>query len=225
MSGRMRRIAERLYPPPLFLNTGSRLEVFLARWAKPARVVEVGAGNRRYRPDVVNLDMKPDPAVDLVCSAERLALRSDSIDAVFSTAVLEHVENDQDMVKEIHRIVRPDGEVYVEIPFLSRYHECPADYRRLTLPGLRHLFGSFEEVESGVCVGPASALAEMTQEFLASFTDHATAKKTIRFVAGWLLQPVKLLDLVLARKKTAHLSAYGVYFWGRKKREESRKSC
>jgi 2-polyprenyl-3-methyl-5-hydroxy-6-metoxy-1,4-benzoquinol methylase len=57
----------------------------------------------------------------LVCDACHTQLPDGSIDFLVSTQVIEHVESDADMVREIDRILSPKGTVYLSTVFKKRY--------------------------------------------------------------------------------------------------------
>lgn len=48
-------------------------------------------------------------------------IKDNAIDFLVSTHLLEHVPNDEDMIKEIHRVLKKDGIVYLTTVFKKRY--------------------------------------------------------------------------------------------------------
>jgi SAM-dependent methyltransferase len=56
---------------------------------------------------------RPAPGVDLVSAPEQLAIAPDSIDAVFLPHTLETAEDPHDVLREVDRILRPDGHLVV----------------------------------------------------------------------------------------------------------------
>jgi len=60
-------------------------------------------------------------------------------DGVICNAVLEHVANPVEVVREIHRVLRPGGHLYLCVPFLQPEHLDPTDFQRYTKDGLRKL--------------------------------------------------------------------------------------
>ena len=67
--------------------------------------------------------------------------------------------------------------MYAEIPFLQGYHADPHDYQRYTRSGIVELFGDFDLLETGVCVGPASALGWMLTDLAGLLVPTQLAKK------------------------------------------------
>lgn len=73
---------------------------------------------------------------------------SDDADLVVCEQVLEHVRQPHLAVRNLARLVHPDGLVLVSTPFLVRLHEHPEDHWRFTPSGLRLLLqGGGLEVE------------------------------------------------------------------------------
>lgn len=63
-----------------------------------------------------------------------------SFDSIVCIAVLEHVENPEEVVPEFFRVTKPGGHVIVSVPFLQPEHKVPTDYQRYTSDGLKRLF-------------------------------------------------------------------------------------
>ncbi len=71
--------------------------------------VEVSAERARRAKSKLGADIE----LVRVCPMGPLPLRSHSVDVVVSSAVVEHVVDPKDFVREISRIVRPDGHVVI----------------------------------------------------------------------------------------------------------------
>jgi len=214
---RQNRFLRWLANPPLVYSPGrkARIRRFLGGLAA-GPVLNVGAQREVVGPQVINVDIALLPGVGVVGDAHRLPVRSRSLAGVICTGVLEHVRDDRQVVAEFLRCLKPGGGLYVEAPFLQGYHPDPTDYRRFTGAGLRLLLSDFEEVESGVTHGPASAWVWVTSELLASPFGPYLFQVAVRSLAGWLLSPIRFLDALLVGRPHAHRSASGFYFLGRK---------
>ncbi|MBR9682920.1 class I SAM-dependent methyltransferase [Candidatus Woesearchaeota archaeon] len=71
--------------------------------------------------------------------AHNLPFKNNSFDAVFCNTVLEHVKEPNQIIKEIKRVLKPQGKLLISIPFLQEIHSDPDDYQRYTPEGLRNL--------------------------------------------------------------------------------------
>ena len=129
-----------------------------------ARVADVGAGGAPYRElfghveyltiDWANSVHGGGGAFDIVAPAHDIPEPDAAFDVVLLTQVLEHVPNPGDVLRELHRILRPGGSLYVSVPFAWEMHELPYDFFRYTKPSLERLLG--EAGFDGVEVAPRS---------------------------------------------------------------------
>ena len=99
-------------------------------------VLNIGSGNSPRQDGVLNVDMMDYENVDIVCDIHRLPFKDNSIDAVMSVAVLEHVREPALVLKEVKRVLKPGGRIFSAIPFMQPFHASPHDYQRYTLPGI-----------------------------------------------------------------------------------------
>ncbi len=204
------------YPAPRWNRCVRKL---LHRLGPEATVLDLGAGTHRRAPNVITLDIQPTPTVDVIADGHVLPFPDATFDAVISEAVLEHVQRPEQVVSEIHRVLKPGGHICVAVPFLQGYHASPHDYQRWTVSGIVTLCGAFSEVESGPCAGPTTALHWIFREYiglLCSFGSLLLAK-AVSLLVGWLTFPLLLLDIPLSFHKDVHILASAVYFVGKKR--------
>ncbi len=114
-----------------------------------ARILDAGAGDCLYRPlfdqaHYVGLDYakgfeKVDFShLDCVGGLLHLPFRDGSFDAVLSVNVLEHVPEPSLVMREMSRVLRPGGVLYLMVPQSVRVHYAPYDFYRYTEHGLRY---------------------------------------------------------------------------------------
>jgi len=129
--------------------------------AKEKEVLDIGGGfkfqkslskykdlfkNSNYR----TLDVEKDYNPDIIGDICNIPLENESIDAIICKAVLEHVAEPQQAVKEIYRILKKEGKCLVYVPFLYPYHAHEGvykDYYRYTKDGIKYLFRNFKLIE------------------------------------------------------------------------------
>lgn len=85
-------------------------------------------------------DYNPD-IVDDICNSK---IKSNSYDAVYCDAILEHVQDYNSAFNHMHRILKPDGELFVFVPFFWCFHDR-ADYHRFTVSELNRLLSVFSK--------------------------------------------------------------------------------
>jgi len=216
------RVAPRLRPTLVYKSRRARTEVdrFVASLPASGTILNIGSGESSYGPNVVNMDIGPFPNVDFVGVAERLPVADGSCDGAILMAVLEHVRDAEKTLTEARRILKPDGLLFVDVPFMQGFHASPHDYRRYTEPGLREAVErlGFEVEASGVAVGPASAATWVGAEFLALLLSGRSGRfyRLLRPVTGWLMSPVKLADAWLDQHPLAYTIASAVWVRARR---------
>jgi SAM-dependent methyltransferase len=166
--------------------------------------------------EFVETDIDYGPRTQIVCDAHQLPFETASMDGVIVQAVLEHVLDPQMCVAEIHRVLKPDGLVYAETPFLYRRHGGPFDFTRFTFLGHRRLFRRFTEVASGVAVGPAVGLALSYTGFLLSLSTNRLVRAGLRVFGRLTSFWLKYLDPWLVSRDAALDAAAGLFFLGRR---------
>lgn len=218
----LKGLASRAGPPsPARHNRlfAARVDRFLQPRRLPASslILNLGSGSTSFGSHVVNLDIQPSSSVDVIADAHSLPFCEGSFQAVFCQAVLEHVRRPGLVAAEIRRVLRPGGEVLVDVPFTYPYHD-QIDFQRFTLDGLKQLFQDFEEPETGISVGPATALIEQARFLLAAMLafDSKVAFHGWALVFGWLLFPLRYLNLLLESNRFAWRCATGYYLIARK---------
>lgn len=204
--------------PHLTWQSDPQVESVLNRVKPGARILDLGAGGRRISPNTICVDFVPLPGTNLVADVHRLPVADSSVDLVFATGLLEHVDDDRAVVQEIVRILRPGGLVHIEVPFLVQYHQDPIDCRRLTLEGLERDLRrvGMEPVKSGSHIGPTVTMITLGAHY-ASLWFEGESRLSRAVSTGvfllWsaFLYPFKFLDRFLVGKRGAHRLAFGVF--------------
>lgn len=82
--------------------------------------IELGCGSKPSH-DRITIDKLDLPHVDIVADLENGLpfLPDNSIDAVYSRSVLEHVDNFPFLMREIWRVLKPDGKKHLFVPHFS----------------------------------------------------------------------------------------------------------
>jgi SAM-dependent methyltransferase len=77
--------------------------------------------------------------IDVYYDGKTLPFSNNFFDAVFSSEVFEHIFNLDEMLKEIHRVIKPGALALFTIPFVWDEHEIPYDFGRYASFGIRHM--------------------------------------------------------------------------------------
>ena len=210
------KIYEMLKPPGPTFNNETKWAELLKRLGPAASILDIGSKDRRIAPGVINTDLFIFENVDVISDAHSLPFKEGAFDAVFIDAVLECTKDPNKIVAEIYRVLKKGGYVHCQTPFMQGYVSDPKDYYRWTIDGLREMFRRFRHEDSGVCCGPSSAVAWILREYFAVFWNNDTMYRAVKFVFGWLLFPIKYLDIIISKKRHAHIISSAFYYIGRK---------
>lgn len=164
----------------------------------------------------VNLDLLIMPGVDVAADAARLPFRAEMFQRVECDAVLEHVRDPQQVMREIERVLAPGGYAHIVTPFCHPFHEYPKDYRRFTLDGLKELRGGMAVVAEGWRTGPTATLLVFVLEYSKLLAPWRAWRAVAHVLLGWLLFPLRYLDLWLLRTARAGRIGNHCYLWLRK---------
>lgn len=80
-------------------------------------------------------------------NGDLIPFADETFDGIICTEVLEHIFEQQSFVKEIHRVMKPNGSAFITIPWSAREHYLPFDYFRVTSSGLMRMFSCFSSVD------------------------------------------------------------------------------
>ncbi|MCP3954883.1 MAG: class I SAM-dependent methyltransferase, partial [Desulfobacterales bacterium] len=128
-----------------------------------------------------DIDKRAD--ADVFCDSHELSFGSEVFDGVISTAVLEHVLYPDKVISEIYRVLKQDGFIYAEIPFLQSVHEGAYDFTRFTLSGHRRLMERFKEIDTGMVAGPGTALVWSIVDFSKALSSNRRISNLLALAA------------------------------------------
>jgi SAM-dependent methyltransferase/uncharacterized protein YbaR (Trm112 family) len=181
---------------------------------------EIGAGMQGVLDDkrikCLETDIVIGPRTEIVCDAGCIPIKTGSVDGVVIQAVLEYIPDPAQAVSEIYRVLKPRGIVYSEMPFMQDVHGGRYDFTRLTHLGHLRLYRHFDEIESGACAGPATALAWALQNFMLSVVKSPWQRDLMKTASGLSFFWLKYFDRFLANTPGGLDAATGTYLLARK---------
>jgi len=151
------------------------LQTAAARLPAGADVADVGAGEAPYRElfehvnyttiDWENSLHETAAASDIMASADDIPVGDSSLDAVVLTQVLEHVPEPQRVLRELHRITKPNGWLFMTTPLVWELHELPYDFYRYTEFALHHLLDAagYADIEIAAKNDCFTTLAQLSE--------------------------------------------------------------
>lgn len=94
--------------------------------------------------NIVSTDILDEYCPDIVDDICNTKIEENSFDAIYCTAILEHVEDYNAAIKNIFKILKPGGELFLYVPFFWRFHD-KMDHHRFTFTELNRMLSGFSE--------------------------------------------------------------------------------
>lgn len=176
--------------------------------------LQIGVRGRKNGPDWVSVDLyDTSDLIDYNYDIQNLPFEDNHFDCIVCNAILEHVPEPELAIYEMHRILRPGGQIWIEVPFLQAYHAHPHDYWRCTLPGIRRWMEDFVEVAAGIFEGFSE---EATVQFDIFHSDFAIPPENVSKKRKILEEYVRTVERQYGPSKSLYSATY---YWGEKPRD------
>ncbi len=196
------------------------LAALLADIGDDNRALNVGSGETDLQSGLTNIDMDRSEHTDCVGDALELPFGTSTFQLVLSQETMEHVADPFQAVREMGRVLKPDGVLYLQVPFILGYHPDPEDYWRFTHSGVRKLIEqaglTCERVEPSLAAG--TGVHRILVEFLAGVAARLVPKTyaPVKGAMAILFYPLKWMDGWLSVGSQRDRIAGGYFGIGRK---------
>lgn len=137
--------------------------------------LNLGAGGTRARlANCFELERAVFRNTDIVADAGALPFRDGVFDVVCSFNTFEHLPDPAGAAREIERVLRPGGRLFLHTAFLQPGHELPRHFYGATESGVRHWFAGLEIERCFVSENfhPGFTLGWIAAELLDSIERH-----------------------------------------------------
>ncbi|MGV3485680.1 MAG: methyltransferase domain-containing protein [Planctomycetaceae bacterium] len=183
--------------------------------------LNVGAGKTRIHPQIQNMDIFAGESIDLIGRAEAIPAEDNYFTVIITQEVLEHVEHPFVAASEMHRVLKPGGLLYCQLPFIIGYHPGPTDFWRFTREGISSMLreAGFQIEEQGITVGSGTGFYRILVEFMAISCALIAPPlyKAFKAIFALLLFPIKWLDHLFKYSREKDRIAGGYYVIARKR--------
>jgi len=195
---------------PYFIGRSTlyqQIKKFANKVSVEAKILDVGCGNRPYRsifksPFYEGIDIEggghvdKEKIVDKFFDGINIPYPDQQFDIIICTQVLEHTLDPKKLVKEMNRVLKTQGKVFITVPFVCNEHEIPYDFRRFTRYGLEQLLteNNFKITNLIPTTGISGVIGQMSSAFIfESLTFRSPMIKTI--LAVLILGPIQIISL------------------------------
>jgi len=195
---------------PYFIGRSTlyqQIKKFANKVSVEAKILDVGCGNRPYRsifksPFYEGIDIEggghvdKEKIVDKFFDGINIPYPDQQFDIIICTQVLEHPLDPKKLVKEMNRVLKTQGKVFITVPFVCNEHEIPYDFRRFTRYGLEQLLteNNFKITNLIPTTGISGVIGQMSSAFIfESLTFRSPMIKTI--LAVLILGPIQIISL------------------------------
>lgn len=135
-----------IFYSPYFIVKKLQLEV-LKKYSGylKGRVLDIGCGTKPYKKylvastEYIGMDESKDVSPGVLAKSDKIPFSDGYFDSVLCTELLEHLPEPQDTLKEIKRVLKKGGYLYLTVPQEWCLHYEPRDYFRFTKYGIKYL--------------------------------------------------------------------------------------
>lgn len=179
---------------------GNLLDIGCGKMPYKEYILKNSAVTKYIGLDIENaLEYDSDVKPDFSWNGIKMPFENQFFDCAFGTEVLEHCPQPEIVLKEVFRVLKPQGVFFFTVPFLWNLHEVPNDEYRYTPFSLeRHLVNSgFNDIEIKATGGWHASMAQM----LGLWVRRSPMSKTKRDWLSVILKPI-IRFLIKVDKRT-----------------------
>ena len=208
--------------------TKKNLDIINNKLTRDSKILIIGGGMigsgmnnfiKTNKSNIVSFDLYNSPNVNFIADAHSIPIKDEIFDLVIIQAVLEHVVNTKLVVSEIERVLKVNGIVYAETPFLQHVHEGAYDFTRYTVLGHRILFENFETMLSGYNGGIGTKFLWSLESLFTGISRSRIIGKIFRLLFFF----IRFIDYIIIDKFNED-GACGTFFLGVKRNSKINKT-
>ncbi len=151
-------------------------------------------GGQRGAEACICLNLSPAKKPDVVADGGHIPFGTGTIDTVICLETLEHVRDPMQVMRELARVLRPSGLLFLSVPFLYRLHGAPNDFWRFTQYQVEHMLrqAGLEIVHMEHLGRLLTVLCDMTKQAISEIRWAA-----LRWTLGLFFLPAAALAISL----------------------------
>lgn len=139
--------------------------------------------------------------IDVFYDGKVLPFQNDYFDSVFTSQVVEHIFNLDDILQEINRVLKPQGVILLTLPFVWREHEIPYDFARYTSFGIKYLLEKhgFRLIEQTKSSNDVEVIVQIWNAFLVDSVFPQNPKFFSIVLKLLVIPPFTILGIILSK--------------------------
>lgn len=171
--------------------------------------LDIGCGDTRTE-EYIHLDKFRTSTADIIADIDlSLPFKSESFISVRASHVLEHINNFEKVMAELHRILKPNGCLFITVPYFS-HCEAHSPFHKLYYNW--HSFDPFTKRNSNwntreqwICVDKKFIFYKGTVLYIIEMIVELLANKFPEVYQKWLayLFPARKMKIILQKPKEA----------------------
>ena len=180
------------------------------------KLLDIGCGKMPYKKyilehskvsEYIGLDIQTAIAYDETVKPDytwdgiNMPFESESFDCAFGTEVLEHCPNPEIVLKEVYRVLKPNGVFFFTVPFLWNLHEVPHDEYRYTPFALERHFRN--SGFSNITIKPTGGWHASMAQMLGLWVRRSSMMPTKRKMLSKFIIPI--MRYLIKRDDTKHV--------------------
>ena len=187
------------------------------------KVLDVGCGQKPYLhlfsyTEYIGMDIEnpghdhSNEQIDVFYDGTTFPFENATYDSIVCNQVLEHVFTPDAFLKEISRVLKPQGYFLLSVPFVWDEHEPPNDFARYSSFGLTYMLknAGFTVVEYRKSVNDFRLIFQLINAFLFKITRTSNRRMNL-IVTLFIMSPVnlvgELVGFILPRNQDLYLDS------------------
>jgi SAM-dependent methyltransferase len=163
---------------------------------KGALILNAGSSKTRFGSTCINADIQDKISIDCRCDVHYLPFKKSVFDIAIIMAVLQYCEHPSRVASELSRVLRPNGHLYVDAPFVQPYCPDTPDLFRFTKDGLTRIFKNnfiIEECDTSIPGGSALAFYAQSLAVNSGITNRYISK-VLEILVSVVVLPFSLIN-------------------------------
>jgi SAM-dependent methyltransferase len=174
-------------------------------------ILDVGCGQKPYKhlfnyTKYIGIEVEQEghdhtnEEVDVFYDGKRIPFENNTFDSAITSQVLEHVFEPDAFLRDIHRVLKPEGTLLLTVPFVWDEHEQPYDFARYSSFGLKYLLekNGFQVVTHIKSLNDTRVIFQLINGYIFKKTIYLRSNPKVNLLVSLVFNAwINILGLVL----------------------------